>query len=525
MLGEVYFDTYKRYKAGTDKILKWLTETAGYILGSGSGTRTGSKTDSLSVNDYPLLADQIAKAVPPPTIPSHILTTLEPVISARQECAAHHRQISKNAGTPEDWSDRAHDHFLGLLEKVYRTLQHLSAAIEPFPRRVAIPERRHNANVSLTNRFEYLDVLESAMPAAEEEIVQQPPSAGKVKSAGGRQKEGKSTNARASDEESVFACFCFIKDWYAIREVLKDLWSQYRETRVSLTTAAITSNMAIDSIERLHRALLETFPAFDTFTTIDDLILADPTMEDSTSGEVLPNDMRFGWEMEARYEFQSPLPGREVYSMLQHFAEAHRQGIFREFPVEENGVRWVRECREKTPPRTQLRIMDILVRLIPDMIAFMCHLDDDGAPVDQLSSHVFAFYNSHKVTVSLVFACEIFLDVMFVLEGDVERAFGELQEAASAATASMRKYAIYTKALSCDSADAQINTHIETLAVAIKMLVSEDAVMEFRREHIRPLREGLTPHCLLKHHPILCGMLRFHIDRSLYYIGLCMCNE
>ena len=248
-------------------------------------------------------------------------------------------------------------------------------------------------------------------------------------------------------------------------------------------------------------------------------------MEDSTSGEAPADNMRSGWEMEDRYELQAPLPGREVYSMLQHFAEAHRQGIFKEFPVEENGFRWARECREKTPPRTQLRITDILVRLIPDMIAFMCRVDDHGAPVDQLSSHVFALYNSHKVTVPLVFACEIFLDIMFVLGRDIERAFGELREAASAATASMRKYAIYTKALGCDSADAQINTHIEALGVAIKLLVSEDAIVEFRREHIRPLREGLTPYCLLKHHPILCGMLRFHIDRSLYYIGLCMCNE
>ena len=56
MLGEVYFDTYRRYKAGTDKVLKWLTDTAGHILGSSSGTRTGKKTNSPFVNDYPLLA-------------------------------------------------------------------------------------------------------------------------------------------------------------------------------------------------------------------------------------------------------------------------------------------------------------------------------------------------------------------------------------------------------------------------------------------------------------------------------------
>jgi len=146
---------------------------------------------------------------------------------------------------------------LEVLEQIYCTLQRLNAANEPFsPKRTVIPERRYDAHVSLTNRFEYLDIQESAVQ--EEEIVQSP-STGKATSAGGRQEEDKITNAGASDEESVFACFCFIKDWYAIRAFLKTLWSNYREQRVSLTTATITSNMAIDSIERLHRALSEGF--------------------------------------------------------------------------------------------------------------------------------------------------------------------------------------------------------------------------------------------------------------------------
>lgn len=327
-------------------------------------------------------------------------------------------------------------------------------------------------------------------------------------------------------EESRFACFCFLKDWHNVKQFVQTIWRDYQSRKTTLTVAAITSNSAIDSIERVHNSLVRQFPQYAEYLTLDVMILSDAdvsALEDTSS---LPREMRDNGAFADRYDFQAPLPGRESFSMLQHFGEAYSRGIFKDFHDEDTEFDWAKWCNEGTVFRTQLQKMNTLVRFVPDMIAFVGDLKGENNPADQLTHRIFQFFNTHKITVPLVFACDIFVDIMYILMIDIERPYQELLDVAKKATDTFKRYDVYTnKVLKCDRAMELTLKTIHVTQDCIQQLISEDCVATFRASHVRPLRDNLPPHCLLKHHPMLCGMPRFHIDRSLYYIGLRMCNE
>ncbi|KAK3050692.1 hypothetical protein LTR09_008058 [Extremus antarcticus] len=518
MLSDVYFDTYKQYERGTKQVVQWLASTTCYKQTSANKPLLKSPQQAqpairVPVDTLPHLAAQAAELSSNLPVPKSILQTLERVIRARKECAAaHQREV---AGAGRSTSDLGHQYFLDVLKQVQNILLSARPTCEPPNDQNATPVQRAE---SVVNLFEHLDLHAPDDVAVTAGDIPLPTSSTNATREKGRFAEPEyyvPKSPRDEIEESIFASRCFLQDFERIRKYLRDLWVDYRHKKVSLTVATITTNMAFDTIERLHRTLSEDFPRCKTYEDLSSLTLG-LDVDKLLSLEIIGG-------LGDAVILTDSLPGRQVYVMLRQMRDALQQRKFVDFSKEQAGYDWTRLCANDTPARTHRVVAALIGRLIPDMIGFALGIGGVNRPVDQLTCYIFKFYQSHEITIPLVFAGEILVDILFELGSDASMPFTALQDSTRRASASLGRYDMNVKlVLECDRTDLEIRERSLSLKQYISNFVDKDIVADWRSETGKLCSKGLTPWCLLKHHPVLCGMLRFHFDDEIYYMGLCM---
>jgi hypothetical protein len=169
-------------------------------------------------------------------------------------------------------------------------------------------------------------------------------------------------------------------------------------------------------------------------------------------------------------------------------------------------------------------VTKVLSRNLPDILCFVLATGGAQGPMDELSYLLQIFYQSCKLTVPLVLVCEIFEDINFILLDDAQRTYNESLTSALEAEIELRKTEIHQNILEANCSELITRRTLESTKSFIKVLVKDDAVATFRAAHIQPARAA-APFYMLKHHPALCGLLQFHLDRTMNYIGLRLCNE
>ncbi|KAK3047412.1 hypothetical protein LTR09_011159 [Extremus antarcticus] len=535
MLADVYYDTYKQYKRGTKQVVRFLAATTGYTPKSGKNkSDLVSQAIRVPVDVLPQLAKKIAESKGHPPVPREILQALEWVITARRECAtAHQLEAARNGASK---SDRGHQHILGVLKRVLQTLRGISpgngtSKVQEgcVSRAETSADQQEKSTRPKNNRFVHLDLqepIDSSGDGDERSSTIEPDA-----STGATQYEFAKSD-QDSLEETIFAASCFLQDFDRIRQYVRALWTDYRDGKTSLKVAAITTNVAIDTIERLHKALTEAFPRCRTYEELYDLILNDPNVGDLTPAS-LHADMRILRRGQTEVQENGVahlLPGREVYTILKDLSEGHRLGKFLDFHWKDNGFDWVHDCTDGATARTTPTIIRLLLRLIPDMVLFSVEyylrFTDKSNPLDQLTSHIAEYYETQKISIPLIFACEIFLDIIFELRSDISRPWDELRDCGIRAQAALKTHYFHTKALADERAGPETLKRCHHMEVFIDDAVRKDMVTAHRwKMDNRPVMDGLTPFCLLKHHPVLCGVLAFNIDQSMYQIGLCLSND
>jgi hypothetical protein len=425
----------------------------------------------VSVNILP----ELARNVPPDHDSENVLRILDQVIQARAECAAQYKYKSRHQA-----SNETHEHFVSILKQV----RHLLRLSRPTTATYHQPCPSTDAS-TLNNRFELLE-LQQPLEWEDTTIGSSPK---------------KQLSAVGDD---VFAHFCFLLDCHRIRKQVRRTWKQCRDKKISLIAASLTTNVAIDNITKLHNDLVAEFPAYSSYESLEQILLDNdqPMKDDSSRFHAIPE----------------ALPGHEAYNVLSHFLQGYQEDSFRDFDPEDDQ----HELTSSTPDSHD--VTKLLARSIPDIICFLLAIGGENGPIDEFSHMLQAFYNSRELRVPLVLACDIFVDINAIFLGDVQRAYHELRASALRAAVALKKLDVHQKLL---QADCSIPITRETLAsinLFIETAVQDDAVANFRAAHIRPAR-ATEPFYMLKHHPTLCGLLQFHLERSMCYVGIRLCNE
>lgn len=151
---------------------------------------------------------------------------------------------------------------------------------------------------------------------------------------------------------------------------------------------------------------------------------------------------------------------------------------------------------------------------------------------DELQRGIVEMLESRKIPIWLIFACQVFLDIRYILEADVDRAHHEL----IATGVRIRRGLNYLKEIAADVVDcggaqddyAEDYAH---LAFEVQEWCENDFIgSSIRNKHHDDgvgTQSGITaePFFFLKRNPIYCGLLAFRFNLKMQDIGMMVTNQ
>ncbi|KAI5365843.1 hypothetical protein Slin14017_G034830 [Septoria linicola] len=238
MASDPLTSTYKRYKASTDKFVKWLQDSAEpstTVPKPIKGRRKPKKKPP--VDSYVGLAKAIIAATDPRVeIPLDILDTTKDVIRGRRAAAEWYRGLT---GQETLNSNRTHRHFLGVIEEAFELLRIEHRARQPKrKKKVELP----TDSSDLGNVFAQLQVEETTHASKSTPSRVRTP---RHQAGPPARSEPETMPETESMEEKLFAIWCHFKDLFEIRVQSRETWKQYYNGDVSFLTACQTFDSAV----------------------------------------------------------------------------------------------------------------------------------------------------------------------------------------------------------------------------------------------------------------------------------------
>ena len=473
MLPEVLAGSYSRYKEDTTVFTTWLSKaamacgyqapkvmcqnktatkikenqgSAGRLKGKArkeakdaAGASKGSPTDvepPSSVTKYEITTQELLKQADAIAaskkagfeIPQNIVRVVQRAIDARKRCAAW---FQKTGVHHEDGSTARHLHFIGVLEKALNALRP-PGSVEPSPPKpkdtlVTLEE----SNQELANRFGALDFedLDEALNVSASDVV-----IAKEKPAKGRgidlyELEGQ------SEIDYAFVIFCFFEDLHRVQDALKATWESYKARTCELVVASVITNLAFNFVRRAEEEIISLDPKrYSKPRSYDALSLEifyaesfskgeDPEakLASSESLKITPFDdfiylptarilMKFQRLMELDLGYPQPVPPFR-------FSYISRPELL-ELPM------------TKKKEKEDLLLSQILIDSSLNDIIREGSAERTGQkpPVeDEFSNALECLRKAREISVWIVFASRIVLDIQDILGRDVERGYNDLR--------------------------------------------------------------------------------------------------
>ncbi|KAK5128715.1 hypothetical protein LTR85_000048 [Meristemomyces frigidus] len=271
-------DRYRRYKAGTKKVVEWLTSTAkrcepiSSLLSCASlsdNAMSESTQEELRVRDLLRLAEAIAASTAPKIdIPLVIIVVTEDVIDGRQACADWYSATKSGSNGVIGKQNHGHRNFIDVLKRILEVLK--GRYEERLPKRQKQkPEKlRQMKEEVLRNIYDHLEVEQpSNAPLGSRRNT----STAKILS----RDERRSAQVPVADLEEgdkTFALWCFFKDQHEVCMFIKEVWVSYVKGDVSLPTVCNVTDYAFMLMQKASAALVEQYPCFADMQDINDYL-------------------------------------------------------------------------------------------------------------------------------------------------------------------------------------------------------------------------------------------------------------
>ncbi|KAI9650601.1 hypothetical protein NHQ30_000619 [Ciborinia camelliae] len=255
MSQDLRVDSYLQYKSGTKAVFTWLVTTA-QLCNFFKDDKSSSikSTHSFPLAKYAEIARFIASCTQPKIkVSQQLLSTLKNVIHLRKAFSFMHQQKETEAGPEKLDSNNRHQYIISILEDIFGCLEPLRL------HELKIHSSTSNSDEQVDeldkNLFDVLDIEDMEDKPTSQHLVK---TEGKGKKTSRGRKETEAGNydcdedksEAASLEELYFMMFCFFKDLNDIREYLQNIWIEYREQKLPLETASITTDLAFDVVRR-----------------------------------------------------------------------------------------------------------------------------------------------------------------------------------------------------------------------------------------------------------------------------------
>jgi hypothetical protein len=522
MLPKFLFPTYKQYKEDTQSIANWLAETArsyGYDTAEQTPREKSKSTSKPKtrrqvheqyiprVKDYLILANYIASHLKQPTlVPPAFLNTVQRVIAARKKSNDYFRNVLKDVG-----DTNGHTYFIGILEEVVTILKPHSSESP----KMDVGEVEAKEIPSLENKFETLDIEEPS-----DEFLNAPA----IPAEAGTPTIKYEAEPMKGKAELCFAAFTLLSDVNQILEYLQGLWSSFKAGEVDLITASVASNSAIDLVRRMEEELTQDFPDAQNTEKIINLLyqlrctmLSQPPGANPQHRHLAP----FNLDMydEAQWLFLPTL------TLLSSFSNVVKHNSI---PISKPGYYGKYEpLSDRTKKSNAEKFLEDKVVLI-EVLADFCFLGKMTRNIpaeDELTRGVRIMVTTGKLSLWLVFAAHLFLELHHILRAEIHKPFDQLQSLGSAATKTFLESIKYRKGLQLVNWPPENDRVIaEKVLRKITDWIMKDQVQTTMRKMVGndlPLPNEFN---LLRQHPLLCGLFAFSIQLEMQEFGVTFVN-
>lgn len=441
MLPESLKNAFQLYKRDTNAIATWLANTANnnghrvYANGEETSGRKGkaknkpkattspdeeaSSSDKkkrylLPLRDFVPLATFIASVKPQIRVPLFMVVTIDRVIEVR-------RTVTRIMGTKEDDNTEEstvnHLHFVGVLEQVRNIL---SSSMPTNIPDISSLEIVSNANTGATkegkkvtsrNPFDILDLYETTE---------------QVDDLDGTDSPSDLIIEYEPEPQDLYhdACLAFVSLLKAVlyqRQKVRELWHNYKVGRVFLSPTAIGTNEAIDICRRMEE---DVASVISKGASVVDLLSAVFTIMCQLEGQDLKIPGRRNPTNWDTYDVAS-LTMSHVGRILQNVASENRQGGLNVY----NGSQgWYHRTTDRASSNNRQKYAQdkkALIEVISD-IRILGIVSDKKTIEDEFTRGIHTLLNNNEVTLWQCFAAQIYLDVLYDLQGSPDLAWSEM---------------------------------------------------------------------------------------------------
>ncbi|KAH9207683.1 hypothetical protein DL95DRAFT_415434 [Leptodontidium sp. 2 PMI_412] len=296
MLPEHILETYTRYKDDTDAFATWLSNTArvcgyrgdnlveepantksaafsGRLKGKARKeakkkvTEPASNTTTkhrLPTRELLIQAELVASHNKPPvTVPLSIQIVLQRAITARKRCSTWFKNIVSATKTSEfQDSNATHEYFITVLERTFELLEprfepKKSTTRSDTQQSSSTPHTPQDQASELGNRFQGLEVDDISDHESENFGIKLPT---KTTADPGNRSKAKTPNVFELElfvvDDMPFFVYCFFEDLHRTRKLILQIWEDFREGKLSALTASITTNIAMELVQKAEKEIL-----------------------------------------------------------------------------------------------------------------------------------------------------------------------------------------------------------------------------------------------------------------------------
>ena len=554
-LPESLFSTYKQYKVDTDKLATWLAETArkcGYSSdrltpaepqepklqegGPKNPPKDNVRADCditqgpcsrnatryvIAIRDFIPMAEHIvAFQSPSVVVPDGVVKIITRTILARRRCAAWFEQQAQGNNLLNCLT--SHSFFIEVLEKTRDTLRprcfkYVKKKMPVSKGHKLTPTRdgAERDQRSFVKPFASLTVEESV-----EDDSTIPPSG----SSQARHEEKTSYVAEYSreGEDLLFGCFCFFEDLNEIRSYLQDVWTRYRDQKLTLVAASLTTNTAYDLVRRTEDDFWRAFPQnhgyVESFVEIFFRLACAARGE--RLGDVTSSELHESWSdkmfdvaswifLPAWQALYHGKLGLEPLQAILLTAETPRGDMSHVWTLHD--VR-ISTAPLSWPSERNLRkdSVDFDMSLAARCFAaFSTPLPDQANRLaeDELGKGLRKLQLTGNIPTWLVFALQSFLDIHHILRDEVDRPFIDTKAVCRSIRDKMQFYLDEVPCLPDDTHDTCFRRSMRVYIDVINQLFSH--------------RGGSGIHDdLFALHPLWCGLLEFFLLTQYHYYGI-----
>ncbi|PPJ52777.1 hypothetical protein CBER1_11191 [Cercospora berteroae] len=505
-------NTYQLYKEGTTKLTTWLVDNArrcnADVQTNAAPNTESSEASSRSKYTVPTthfvaLAKTIVSSEDPIIrIPQNILALIRYTISLRKHAAKFFSGLASGVETDECLrSNAGHRHFIEVLEQVLNILD---------PSISNSKDAGIGEEASLPNMFDGLTIEE--------------PTSGDIPAVNTTQQTAKNKvyyEPESDDFDAAFAVFTFFDDLRSIREFIGDIWVDYANGKLDVMSAAVTTDTGFRWMKSSCEALAD-LPAFAEirasgvydrlfdgnrdcmiacsylarYSAGDAESLRELTCIDATNLLITYVELLSPGNL-----IPKPTPGSDgVYDPLQDRSLMRQQEKAREDRIVTANLLY--HLTGLSRSRMQLPVEDELTRVFRT-------ITDTCDP--------------RQIPMYAGFALQVLIDIHNLLRERVTLPFHDLQRSARRINLIVDDYLKFSEHAHTAKWTARNDETLRVIKESASGWALQDTIggVLARNPNGAPERQSFY---LLKNHPVLAGLLVFHLQVHLQDVGIALCN-